>query len=390
MQVLAAQTKDPVRACWNRCIEVHPMHLGQLCSTFIGVLADVAGIDRGSRVFATLWYTVTWQDLARIPWGHVSEQLRVRASLPAEQLEGVVEDVHLLADRAVLHHRLYLAKSGTTLKLLRKCFLPAALPLELIDYAVEFHKHLREMDEVLRTGRASLDRFQRQALLGEPVPALRAILEQAQACAEAYGSAYNAAYQIAEGVEEYLAWRASRQEEKAAMRPDHRGSQRPATRAAHPATHPGPDPSVESGSSASKPDHSTRGGGFTIMSDKPASELLAFCATCPPPREVIAALAEIHFKLTFTMEEQHFSASLQTPPVPAQFHFRDAHGTEVIYLAGKDVGEEGECLPSHASRFWLYPGVDAAAAHLVAQFCATKWRLSWQHSARAQKREAVA
>ncbi len=61
------------------------------------------------------------------------------------------------------------------------------------------------------------------------------------------------------------------------------------------------------------------------MPDEVASELLAFCVACPPPREVIAALAEIHFQLTFTMEEQRSPASLKTPPVPAQYHFRDAH-----------------------------------------------------------------
>jgi hypothetical protein len=391
MQLGAVQTSDPVRACWDRCLAIHPLHLEHLCATFIDALAAAAGLDRGSQVFAALRYAVTWQDLARIPWGSVSEQLRAGTVLPAAQLEGVVECVRLLAARAVLHHRLYLAQSGTTLLLLRKCFLPQALPLELIGYAVEFHRHLKKMDEVLRTGRASLDRFGRQALLGEPVAALRTILEQAQACAEAYRSAYNEAYQIAEGVDEYLAWRTSRQEGNAARREDQAGSQQPAARAAIPASPHGSDPRREGRSPASKAGaRATRGGGFATMPDEPVSELLAFCAACPPPREVLAALAEIHFKLAFTMEEQRFSASLKTPPVPAQYHFRDAHGTEVIYLAGEDVGEEGESLPSHASRFWLYPGTDAAAAHLAAQFCATKWPLTWRRTPKEQQSEAVA
>ena len=169
------------QASMSRCLAVHPLHIEHLCSTSIGVLADVAGIEYGSRVFAPLRYTVAWQDLACVPWGQLTAQLRARTSLPTGQLEGLVELVHLFADRAVLHHRLYLAKSGTTLRLLRKCFLPVALPLELLDFAVEFHRHLREMDEALRTGRASLDHFGRQASLWEPVPALRAILEQAAA-----------------------------------------------------------------------------------------------------------------------------------------------------------------------------------------------------------------
>ena len=429
MQVLAVQTRDPVRLCWSSRIAVHPMHLQHLCSACIGVLAEIAGIERGNRVFAPLWYAVTWQDLARIPWGHLTERLRVRASLPAEQLEGAVEHVRLFADRAVLHHRLYLAKSGTTLQLLRKCYLPAALPLELIDFAVEFHKHLREMDEALRTGRASLDHFQRQALLGEPFPVLRAILDQAQACAEAYSSAYTAAYQIAEGVDEYLAWRASRKEEDPSLRSALAERQQPATRAALAPSAHGSDRGLDQGcpsrkrqakgerhhTSATLPHASatsralsgrsndpspgaarsrdalsTRRGGFTVMPGSPESELLAFCVTCPLPSEVIEALAGLGFTLTFTMEEQRFPAYSQTPPIPPQFHFRDEHGTEVIYLAGKDAGEEGERLPPHAARFWIYPGASTQATQLAAQFCATKWPLSWQHSARVPKREAVA
>lgn len=391
MLIGAVQTSDPVRACWDRCLTIHPLHLGRLCATFIDVLAEAAGLDRGSQVFAALRYTVAWQDLARIPWVSVSEQLRTGTVLPTEQLEGVVECVRLLAARSVLHHRLYLAQSGTTLLLLRKCFLPQALPLELIDYAVEFHRHLKKMDEALRTGRASLDRFGRLASLREPAAALRTILEQAQVCAEAYRSAYNEAYQIAEGVDEYLAWRASRQEGNASRREDQANRQQTPARAATPASHPGSEPSRKRRSPAGKAGaRATRGGGFATMPDELASELLAFCAACPPPWEVIAALAEIHFQLTFTMEEQRFSASLKTPPVPAQYHFRDAHGTEVIYLAGEDVGEVGESLPSHASRFWLYPGADAAAAHLAAQYCATKWPLTWRRSQQEQQGEAVA
>ena len=391
MLIGAVQTSEPVRACWNRCLAIHPLHLEPLCAAFIDALAAVVGLDRGSQVFAALRYAVTWQGLARIPWVSMSEQLRAGGMLPAEQLEGVVECVRLLSARAVLHHRLYLAQSGTTLLLLRKCFLPQALPLELIDYAVEFHRHLKKMDEVLRTGRASLDRFQCLALLGEPVAALRTILEQAQVCAEDYLSAYNEAYQIAEGVDEYLAWRASRQEGNASKREDQAGQPGPLARPAIPASQSGREPSRKKRDPAGFAGaRATRGGGFATMSDELAGELLAFCVACPPPQEVIAALAEIQFQLTFTMEEQRSPASLKTPPVPAQYHFRDARGTEVIYLAGEDMGEVGECLPAHASRFWLYPGADAAAAHLAARLCATKWPLTWRRAHQEQQRESVA
>lgn len=372
-----------------RYAAIHPLSLSLLCYTFAEALAQAADVARGSQVFAPLWYTVTWQDLARIPWEQLAQRLRALATKPAGQLEGVVEQVCLFAGRAVLHHRLYLAKSGTTLKLLRKCYLPSALPLELIDFAVEFDGHLREMDKTLRTGRASLDHFQRQALLGEPLPALRAILAQAQACAEAYSSAYNAAYQIAEGVDEYLAWRASQREQQA-------GGERHSTSATLP--HASPTSGEMSERSSAQPPgaarlrdaHSTGSGGFTVTPGSPESALAAFCATCPPPPEVVEALAGLGFTLTFSMEGQHSPAYSRTPPIPAQFHFRDEHGTEVIYLAGKDAGEGRARLPSHASRFWLYPGASVPATQLVSQFCATRWRLVWEESNRGQKREAVA
>jgi hypothetical protein len=96
-----------------------------------------------------------------------------------------------------------------------------------------------------------------------------------------------------------------------------------------------------------------------------APELEAFCATCPPPQEVSALLARLGFRLTFQMDEQPDRSS-QLPPLPAQYHYKDdAHGTEVIYLAGRDTPLEGEAFPCHASRFWLYPGADIQAFHLA-------------------------
>jgi hypothetical protein len=122
------------------------------------------------------------------------------------------------------------------------------------------------------------------------------------------------------------------------------------------------------------------------MSDTP-TELSAFCSTCPPARDVTEALAPFGFTLTFFMEEQTFPAYSATPPIPPQYHYRhQTDGTEVIYLAGKDAGDEEERLPAHASRFWIYPGASSQSMHLVAQWCAAKWHLSWQRP----KREAVA
>jgi hypothetical protein len=68
----------------------------------------------------------------------------------------------------------------------------------------------------------------------------------------------------------------------------------------------------------------------------------------------------------------------QLPLLPAQFHFRDSHGIEVIFLAGKDVDLDGGRLPEHTSRFWLYPGADRAAHHRIAALLSVKWSFTWR------------
>ena len=119
-------------------------------------------------------------------------------------------------------------------------------------------------------------------------------------------------------------------------------------------------------------------------------ELEAFCMTCPAAEEVTSALQALGCQLTFQMRARIYPAYSATPDLPAQYHYSTAQGTEVIYLAGRDVGTEGERLPDHASRFWLFPGADSDVSQRVASCLALSWRLSWQRSGTAQAYEQVA
>src|SRR6266487_1953476 len=89
-----------------------------------------------------------------------------------------------------------------------------------------------------------------------------------------------------------------------------------------------------------------------------ALEVEAFCVTCPSAEEVTTLLQTLGFELTFHMEIDHPPEYEQVPCLPAQFHFQDTHGNEVIFLAGRDTDLDGVGFPEHASRFWLYPGAD--------------------------------
>ncbi len=107
-------------------------------------------------------------------------------------------------------------------------------------------------------------------------------------------------------------------------------------------------------------------------------ERAAFCTTCPSVEEVGSLLQVLGFELTFHMDTDASPLYEQMPPLPAQFHFQDKHGTEVIFLAGRDADLDGVRHPEHASRFWLYSGADAAANHRVAHLLAVRWSLAWQ------------
>src|SRR5258708_16415020 len=66
--------------------------------------------------------------------------------------------------------------------------------------------------------------------------------------------------------------------------------------------------------------------------------LTAFCATCPDPAEVSHLLQGLGFHLVFFMPADtsgEYMADL--PPLPAQYHYEDAVGTRIEYLAGADT-----------------------------------------------------
>jgi hypothetical protein len=114
-------------------------------------------------------------------------------------------------------------------------------------------------------------------------------------------------------------------------------------------------------------------------------ELEAFCATCPSAEEVTSLLQAVGFTLTFHMDAVP-SACAGAPALPAQYHYQDKNGSEVIFLAGRDVEDpDGVQLPEHASRFWIYPGADAGAARWVANMLATRWSFAWRSESPARQ-----
>lgn len=112
------------------------------------------------------------------------------------------------------------------------------------------------------------------------------------------------------------------------------------------------------------------------MPTLPTTDSTAFCATCPLADEVTEVLAPLGFALVFQMEADDDQAYLHLAPLPAQFHYRDHCGSEVIYLAGVDLEDE-QPAPPHASRFWLYAGANASANERAAQVLSTAWALTW-------------
>ncbi len=119
-----------------------------------------------------------------------------------------------------------------------------------------------------------------------------------------------------------------------------------------------------------KTDHPSRPKPETFEESK------SFCTRCPSVDEVTRALQTLDFRLTFQMGESAFPSPLHVPALPAQYHYRDQHNTEVIYLAGYDA--ETNRTPLHASRFWIYSGANVAAYLQVRQFMAAQWSLIWE------------
>lgn len=109
------------------------------------------------------------------------------------------------------------------------------------------------------------------------------------------------------------------------------------------------------------------------------TELHAFCATCPPAENVTARLSRMGFRLAFQMEAQDdLKSGERLPALPAQYHYKDAFGNEVLYLAGQDTPLEGESYPRHASRFWLYLGADTQAFQYAQAMLALSYQFTWR------------
>ena len=127
-----------------------------------------------------------------------------------------------------------------------------------------------------------------------------------------------------------------------------------------------------------------------MKSEQPVTEERgAFCPTCPPAEDVTALLATLGLHLDFQLDAQRSHTS-HLPPLPAQYHYTDAFGTEVIYLAGRDLALDGQSLPPHASRFWLYAGADAEAFTFVLSTLAQRYRLVWRDPSTQTVQQEVA
>ena len=104
------------------------------------------------------------------------------------------------------------------------------------------------------------------------------------------------------------------------------------------------------------------------------AELNAYCTTCPLSDEVTALLKGLGFTLDFQRPAKRYR---HCASLPAQFHYRDEQGTEIIYLAGKDNEGGRWDTPIHASRWWIYPGSSQYQYNRVVQELAQKWQLRW-------------
>ncbi|HEU5380765.1 MAG TPA: hypothetical protein VFV38_35525 [Ktedonobacteraceae bacterium] len=131
-------------------------------------------------------------------------------------------------------------------------------------------------------------------------------------------------------------------------------------------------------------------------------DLTAFCATCPQPAEVERLLEPLGLRLVFFLgADDTITAQRDLAPLPAQYHYEDAIGTSVAYLAGKDspgladdeeqpAGRVSVRYPVHASRFWLVPGGQELATRRVREALATAFDLRWLNLRQVEAAEDAA
>ncbi len=108
---------------------------------------------------------------------------------------------------------------------------------------------------------------------------------------------------------------------------------------------------------------------------KQSRERAAFSPLCPPVEEVKPVLQELGFTLV-----RHIKASQYNylAPLPDQYHFEGPQGLEIIFLAGKDIPEDGGKFPHHNLRWWVISGADQLKTQQVKRVLAAHWFLSWR------------
>lgn len=198
------------RAIAQLLAQVHPLHLSQLRAQLLLVLASTTGIGSGDRILAELAGVRNVNELARVDWEELSTAAAMASDLPEPTCRAIVLHIRLFAERAVLHHCLFLAKSASTLRLLdswpvRYC----GLPDELGRTNDEFDQALREADRALGAGRACLWAFAQLVQKGGTLQRIQALLKRANAC-YAY---YLQALQQADELAGYISWYLTQQAE---------------------------------------------------------------------------------------------------------------------------------------------------------------------------------
>lgn len=126
------------------------------------------------------------------------------------------------------------------------------------------------------------------------------------------------------------------------------------------------------------------------MSKLAIRDLEAFCGHCPMESDVTATLQTLGFRLVFQMDAFTPPESSAVSALPPQYHYTDQCGTEIIYLAGRDTPEDGERLPLHESRFWLWPGSDAQAHSRAASLLASAYHFCWLNTDPGQYTKRIA
>jgi hypothetical protein len=197
---------DPTLHSVRHLARIHPLDLVGLMAQSREILDRASGLGLGHPIFHPFYAVQTPDDLARINWEEVANNLQFQASLHAEFCQSTLLSVRLLADRALLHRQLYRSRSASTLKLLGQCALPlCAMPLELLALCEQFDRSMCEADRALHAGRTVLDRFQDQALQGGAWETLCSLLDQAQACYQGYQQALQRACELRDYIERHLA-----------------------------------------------------------------------------------------------------------------------------------------------------------------------------------------